>query len=140
MVSGSIGYGGIDEIGRLYSFLLKEGFGIVDHLVSKGADYSDIKDFRDKKKLSHQIVNHDLEYVEKADVLVVLGNRPSYGAAIEMFIAKSSGKRVVLLAKDPVPTPWPINFADDITTSEEELFKVVERLEQENNPSFSSVL
>jgi hypothetical protein len=65
MVCGSIGYGGIDEIGRLYSFLLKEGFGIVDHLVSKGADYSDIKDFRDKKELSHQIVNHDLEYVKK---------------------------------------------------------------------------
>ena len=63
MVCGSIGYG-IDEIGRLYSFLLKEDFGIVDHLVSKGADYSDIKDFRDKKELSHQIVNHDLEYVE----------------------------------------------------------------------------
>jgi hypothetical protein len=108
MVCGSIGYGGIDEIGRLYSFLLKEGFDIVDHLVSKGADYSDIKDFRDKKELSHQIVNHDLEYVKKADVLVVLANRPSYGAAIEMFIAKSSGKRVVLFAKDPVPTPWPI--------------------------------
>jgi len=63
MVCGSIGYGGIDEIGRLYSFLLKEGFGIVDHLVSKGADYSDIKDFRDKKELSHQIVNHDLEWL-----------------------------------------------------------------------------
>jgi hypothetical protein len=66
MICGSIGYGGIDEIGRLYSFLFKAGFGIVDHLVSKGADYSDIKDFRDKKELSHQIVNHDLEYVKKA--------------------------------------------------------------------------
>jgi len=108
--------------------------------VSKGADYSDIKDFRDKKELSHQIVNHDLEYVKKADVLVVLGNRPSYGAAIEMFIAKSSGKRVVLFAKDPVPTPWPINFADDITTSEEELFKLLHRLEQANNTSFSNFL
>ena len=130
MVSGSIGYGGIDEIGWLYSFLLKEGFCIVDHLVSKGADYSDIKDFRDKKDLSHQIVNHDLEYVKKADVLVVLANRPSYGTAIEMFIAKSVGKRVILLAKDPVPTPWPINFADDITTSEEELIKLLHSLEQ----------
>jgi hypothetical protein len=140
MVCGSIGYGGIDEIGRLYSILFKEGFDIVDHLVSKGADYSDIKDFRDKKELSDQIVNHDLEYVKKADVLVVLGNRPSYGAAIEMFIAKSSGKRVVLLAKYPLPTPWPVNFADDITTSEEELFKLLHRLEQVNNTCYSSFL
>ena len=140
MVCASIGYGSIDEIGRLYSFLLKEDFGIVDHLVSKGADYSDIKDFRDKKELSHQIVNHDLEYVKKADVLIVLANRPSYGTAIEMFIAKSSGKKVVLFAKDPVPTPWPVNFADDITTSEEELFKLLHRLEQANNTSFRGFL
>jgi hypothetical protein len=140
MVCGSIGCGGIDEIGRLYSFLLTEGFGIVDHLVSKGADYSDIKDFRDKKELSHQIVNHDLEYVKKADVLVVLGNRPSYGAAIEMFIAKSSGKRVVLLAKDPLPTPWSVNFADDITTTKEELFELLYRLEEVNNTYYSNFL
>src|SRR5205807_4517490 len=107
MVCGSIGYGSIDEIGRLYSILLKQGFGIVDHLVSKGADYSDIKDFRDKKDLSHQIIKHDLEYVKKADVLVALANRTSYSTAIEMFIAKSSGKRVALLAKDPLPTLRP---------------------------------
>ena len=68
--------------------------------------------------------------------MVVLANRPSYGEAIEMFIAKSSGKRVVLLAKDPVPTPWPVNFSDDITTTKEELFKLLHKLEQENNPSF----
>ena len=110
MVCGSIGYGGIDEIGRLYSFLLKEGFDIVDHLVSKGADYSDIKDFRDKKELSHQIVNHDLEYVNKADVLVVLANRPSYGAAIEMFIAKSSGKRVATVGKGSRANPMANKF------------------------------
>jgi hypothetical protein len=72
--------------------------------------------------------------------LVVLANRPSYGTAIEMFIAKSSGKRVVLLAKNPVPTPWPVSFADDITTSEEELFKLLHRLEQVNNTSYSNFL
>src|SRR2546422_6570610 len=120
MVCGSIGYGGVDEIRQLYSFLRKEGLGIVDHLLSKGMDYSDIKDFRDKKDLSNQIVDHDLEYVKKADLLVVLASRPSYGTAIEMFIAKNSGKKVILFAKDPVPTPWPVRFSDDIVESEEE--------------------
>ncbi|MGC1929568.1 MAG: hypothetical protein WA667_11380, partial [Candidatus Nitrosopolaris sp.] len=123
MVSGSIGYDGINEIRQLYSFLVKEGFGMVDHLVSKGMDYSDIKDFRDQKDLSHQIVNHDLEFIKKTDVLVVLANRPSYGTGIEMSIAKNSGKRVILFAKEPVPTPWPVNFSDCIVTSEQELVK-----------------
>jgi nucleoside 2-deoxyribosyltransferase len=88
-------------------------------------DYSDIKDFRNKKELSRQIVNHDLEYLKKADVLVVLANMPSYGAAIEMFVAKNSGKKIVLLAKDPVPTPWSINFSDYVVTTEEELIKLL---------------
>jgi nucleoside 2-deoxyribosyltransferase len=129
MVCGSIGYGGIYEIRQLYSFLRKEGFDIVDHLVSKGMDYSDIKDFRDKKDLSHQIVNHDLEFVKKSDVLVVLSNKPSYGTGIEMFVAKSSGKRVILFAKEAVPTPWPVNFSDDIVTSEQALIKSLRQLE-----------
>ena len=80
MVCGSIGYGGIDDIRRIYTFLDTEGFDIVDHIVGKGMDHSGIKDFRNKKELSRQIVNHDLEYVKKADVLVVLASMPSYGA------------------------------------------------------------
>jgi hypothetical protein len=125
MVCGSIGYGGIDNIRRLYTLLDTEGFDTVDHIVSKGMDYSDIKDFRNKKELSRQIVNYDLEYVKKADVLVVLGGMPSYGAAIEMFVAKNSGKKIVLLAKDSVPTPWSINFSDYVVTTEEELIKLL---------------
>ena len=125
MVCGSIGYGGIDDIRRIYTFLDTEGFDIVDHIVGKGMDYSGIKDFRNKKELSGQIVNHDLEYVKKADVLVVLASMSSYGAAIEMFVAKNSGKKIVLLAKDPVPTPWSINFSDYVVTTVEELIKLL---------------
>jgi hypothetical protein len=102
-----------------------EGFDIVDHIVGKGMDYSGIKDFRNKKELSREIVNYDLEYVKKADVLVVLASMPSYGAAIEMFVAKNSGKKIVLLAKDPVPTPWSINFSDYIVATVEELIKLL---------------
>ena len=72
MGGGSIGYGGIDEIRRLYSFLSKKGFSIVDHLVAKGMDYSDIKDFRDEKELSRRIVEHDLEYIKKVRELYCL--------------------------------------------------------------------
>lgn len=121
MVCGSIGYGDVNEIRHFYSLLQKQGFGIVDHFKSIGMDYSDVKDFRDKNDLSGQIVDHDLEFVKKANILVVLANRPSYGTAIEMFIGKCSGKRVILVAKDPIPTPWPISFSDDVVRSEEEL-------------------
>jgi hypothetical protein len=130
MVCGSIGYGGVDEIRRLYKVLKEKKYDIVDHLVEKGMDYSDINDFRDKKDLCREIVNHDLEYVNKSDVLVVLANNPSYGTAMEMLMAKNIGKKIILLAKEPIPTPWPINFSDFIVKDEAELIKLLDKLKK----------
>ena len=128
MVCGSIGYGGINEIRRLYALLREKGYDIVDHLIEKGMDYSDINDFRDKKELSHEIIKHDLEYVNKSDIIIVVANSPSYGTAMEMLIAKEKGKKVIVLAKDPIPTPWPINFSDFIVKDESELIKLLDKL------------
>ncbi|HZA06947.1 MAG TPA: hypothetical protein VE619_04510 [Nitrososphaeraceae archaeon] len=72
MVCGSIGYGGINEIKNMYTFLANHGFSIVDHIVHKGMDYSYITDFRDKQDLSSKIVKHDLKYIESSDVVIVI--------------------------------------------------------------------
>jgi hypothetical protein len=133
MVCGSIGYtGGIEDIRKLYSFLEGKRFSIVNHLLqNKGMDYSDITDFRDKVELSRRIVSQDLQYIEEIDVIIVIANGPSYGAAIEMFVAKKHGKKVILLAKDPVPTPWPIFFSDYRVTNEAELIKLLDQLQNQ---------
>ena len=128
MVCGSIGHGGIGDIRYFHSLLKKEGFDIIDHISAEGIDYSDTRDFRDKKDFSSKIVNHDLEYVKESDVLVILANRPSFGTAIEMFVAKNSKKPVIVFAKESVPTPWPINFSDYIVTAEEELITLLHQL------------
>lgn len=128
MVCGSIGYGGVNEIRDLYALLRKKGYDIVDHLREKGMDYSDINDFRDKKELSHEIVKHDLEFVNKSDIIVVVADSPSYGTAMEMLIAKEVGKKVIVLAKDPIPSPWPINFSDFIVKDESELINLLDKL------------
>lgn len=133
MVCGSIGYGGVDKIRQMYTILRRKGFEIVDHLVHKGMDYSDVRDFRNKKELSQQIVSHDLQYIEKADVIIVVANGPSYGTGIEMYIAKNLNKKVILLANDPVPTPWPVNFSDYITRNEDGLITLVEQLRRDTN-------
>jgi nucleoside 2-deoxyribosyltransferase len=131
MVCGSIGYSGkIDDIWNMCLFLKSKGFSIVNSSVqNKKMDYSDITDFRNKENLSRQIVNHDLRYIKKTDVIVVIGNGPSYGAAIEMFVAKKSGKKVILFAKDPIPTPWPINYSDYRVKNEDELIELLHKLQ-----------
>jgi len=130
MVCGSIGYGGINDIKKFYADIKQAGFEILDHVQVKGMDYSDIKDFRDNPTLSKEIVDHDLDYVSKADVLVVIMNKPSYGTAIEMEKAKSVGKTVILFAPEPIPSPWPINFSDHIVANQKELLDLLTNLKK----------
>ena len=66
--------------------------------------------------------------MERADIIVVLANKPSYGTALEMYIATNSNKKVVLLANDPVPTPWPVNFSDYVIRKEDDLIILLEEL------------
>jgi nucleoside 2-deoxyribosyltransferase len=129
MLCGSIGYGGINEIKNLYALLVNKGFSVIDHIVHIGTDYSHIKDFRYKQDLSFKIINNDLKYIENSDAIVAIANGPSYGTAIEIFVAKNLGKKIILFAKDPVPTPWPVYFSDHIATSEEQLYGILRNLD-----------
>jgi nucleoside 2-deoxyribosyltransferase len=128
MVCGSIGYGEIDKIRKLYSFLRNEGFEVLDHIENKRMDYSDVKDFRDKKELSREIVKHDLMHVKKADILVVLADTHSQGTAIEAFVGKKEGKKIILLAKDPISSPWLVNFSDYIVSNQKELVELLHEI------------
>ena len=128
MVCGSIGYGGVNDIRKFYQKLKEHGFEIINHVEAKGMDYSDIDDFRDKKDLTKVIVEHDLEYVDKADVIVVLSNKPSYGTAIEMYVAKKKGKKIIFFAPDKIPTPWPLYFSDIVVKDEKELVDALNSL------------
>jgi hypothetical protein len=129
MVCGSIGYGKIDELKKFYSVLKKNGFDVLDHISKIGMDYSDIQDFRDRRDLASKIVKQDIEFIARADVLVVLAGTPSYGAAIEMHIAKNSGKKIILFSPRPIPTPWPVEFSDNIAKSNDELFEILRNLD-----------
>jgi len=109
------------------------GFTVIDH-ISKDMDYSGIEDFRNKKKLAQKIVNHDLDFIKKSDVIVAISDSPSYGTAIEMFVAKESGKKVILFSEKEIPTPWPIAFSDYIVKSDKDLILVLkEKLSQKGN-------
>lgn len=100
---------------------------MADHILHTGTDYSH-KDFREKQDLSSKIVNSDLKY-ENSDAIVAIANSPSYGTAIEIFVAKNLGKKIILFAKGPVPTPWPVYFSDHIATSEDQLYGILRNLD-----------
>lgn len=127
IVCGSIGYGGLDQIREVQSLLIKEGFQIIDQFSERKMDYTGISDFRDKKDLSEDIVKHDLELIKKSDIVIVVSNGPSYGTAIEMYIAKQSGKKVLFFCMEEVPTPWPIFFSDYVVKTKKELIEILKK-------------
>lgn len=88
-----------------------------------------------RKELAAKIVAHDLEYVGRADIVVVLANKASYGTAVEMFVARQFGKKVILLAENEIPTPWPINFSDYVVTSQESLITLLSEINANHNLS-----
>jgi nucleoside 2-deoxyribosyltransferase len=89
----------------------------LDHISEKNMDYSGISDFRDRQQLAKNIAEHDLDFIDKSDLAVVISNGPSYGTAIEMYFAYQLGKPVIFYSKKPVPTPWPVAFSNSIITT-----------------------
>src|SRR5947208_8666444 len=98
MVCGSIGHGGIGNIRYFQSLLKKEGFNIIDHISAEGMDYSDTRDFRDKKDFSFKIVNHDLEYVKESDLLLLLFNRQICASYMENCVDKNTAHTLDITA------------------------------------------
>ncbi len=127
MVCGPIGNTGIHKIKKMSDFLTRNGFEVSNQFNLDQMDYSRIGDFRARKSLSRSIVRHDLKVVKKSDVLVVLPT-PSFGAAMEMFFAKEIGKKTILFSENPMPSPWPVNFADFIIRDKKTLIDTLNRI------------
>ena len=125
LVCGSIGYGGLEYLTEIKNMLRDRGIEVLDRLVDKDMGYSDIKDFRDKPEIADRIVKRHLELVRESDVIVVVLNGPSYGAAMEMCVGKQLGKRIILFCEHEVPTPWPIYFSNRIIWTRKGLVKIL---------------
>jgi len=130
MVCGSLGYeDNVQRIRELQAFLMEKNFKILDQLRGGALNYSHIRDFRDRKELATNIVEKDLELVKEADIVVAMCDVPSFGTAIELFVAKKLGKTVIAFSKQPVASPWPIVFSDYIVDTEENLSKLLQTLQ-----------
>lgn len=128
IVCGPIAYGSIRRIRSLQKILEQEKFDVIDQFYSKEMDYSDIKDFRDNKKLAEKIVLNDLSFIEKSDLIIAICDQPSFGTAIEMYYAKQLGKMVIVLNEVEQPSPWPIAFADIIVKDITSLLNVLKTI------------
>ena len=136
IVCGSIGYGGIEEIQRLQSFLRENGYEVLDQLT---LNYSNVEDFRDKPDLWEKIVKNDLELCEKADVIIFIATNPSFGAMAEVVISSMKGKPIIAYCPNKVKSPWPFYFATAIVKNEEELLKALNSIKSKKIKTIPNV-
>lgn len=130
IICGAVGYGGIEKIRELQKFLREKGYEVIDQF--RDADYSYVEDFREFQELSNKIVEADLKKIEEADVLVLIADSPSFGAAIEAFSFSMKGRTVIAYAENPVRSPWSLVFAKRVCKSREELLEVLKDLREED--------
>ncbi len=126
LIVGSVAYGGIENIRKLQEILRRNGFEVIDQF--KEANYTDVSDFRYNIELCRKIVENDFNKVNEADVLVLLADRPSFGAMAETFYAYLKGKDIIALCKKELKSPWPIYFSKYIVKDEEELIKTLKNI------------
>jgi len=129
IVCGAIANRGISKIRRIQSLLKEKGFHVIDQISDE--DYSKIKDFRGNKSLAEEITKHDLNFIKESDLVVALLDRPSYGVAVEIYFAKMMGKKVIIMSKRKVPSPWPVALSDRIINNEEQLVSALRELGDE---------
>lgn len=127
MVCGPVGGIGTNRITEMMKFLEDNGFQPVRQIVKGKLDYSTIKDFRKRKNLANKIITHDLQLIKKSDVLIVLPE-PSFGASIEMYVAKSLKKKIILFSNKPIPSPWPVRFSDIMITNKKDLINHLQKI------------
>ena len=105
----------LKELRKAQEFLSELGYEVIDQfdLNYTGKLFSP----RDLEEI-HSIVRHDISKVLEADIVFLLAENPSWGAAIEAMISKQLGKKVVLMLKKErrreLGSPWPFVISDEI--------------------------
>jgi 7-cyano-7-deazaguanine reductase len=122
LVCGSIGYGGKERIKEIQKILKENGFTVLDQL---SYDYSEVDDFRGSIELCKKIVEKDLELIEKADIIVLLSDMPSFGAMAEAVIASLKGKTVISYSTSKIRSPWPLYFSKKNVNGVDELIEEI---------------
>lgn len=97
-------------------FKKKKGFVLIDPMK---------RDYRGKEAEDYrEIVDLDKRDVRECDALVVMYTQPSVGTAMEIFMAWTIGKPVVIINESTKPiSPWLRYHATAIVDSKEEALK-----------------
>lgn len=114
-----------DKIKYFQKKISELNFEIINQL---DLDYGDIENFYGEKDFAKRIVMHDISKLMDSDIVIALGDIPSWGTSMEILISKLLGKKVIFFVKENVRSPWPVYFSDKLVRGEKELFEFLTSL------------
>lgn len=114
-----------DKIKYFQKKISELNFEIINQL---DLDYRDIENFYGEKDFAKRIVMHDISKLMDSDIVIALGDIPSWGTSMEILISKLLGKKVIFFVKENVRSPWPVYFSDKLVRGEKELFEFLTSL------------
>jgi hypothetical protein len=84
--------------------------------------------------ISHKIVKGDktdIAAIAASDILLVYSPKPSYGTAMEIYLAYEQNKWVVVVNNDFHPSPWLVEHSDYLVPTFEEAFEKIKGIIKE---------
>jgi len=112
---------------RLRKLLLRYGYEPVDPWQREKVLYRGPSKEWWRNVPSKGFIQRDLEDIEKCDILVAYLPRVSAGTCMELFYAKSRGKKTVMICRIKNPSPWIIVYSDIILKNIKEFDELLRR-------------
>ena len=99
----------------------KVGFTVINPWLREKRLYKGNKECWWKETSSSEFVKRDLNDAKSCDIMVVFMPILSAGACMELFYAKSKGKKIIVFSNIERLSPWIIYHSDAIVRNKEEL-------------------
>lgn len=106
---------------RLRRLLKEHGYDVVDPWQRERVVYSPTGREWWKNVPSTGFIKRDLEDIDRCDALVAYLPRLSAGTCMELFYAKSLGKRTIVICELENPSPWIVHHSDILLKNIEKL-------------------
>ncbi len=112
---------------RLRQLLLRYGYEPVDPWQREKVLYRGPSEEWWRNVPTKGFIQRDLDDIEKCDVLVAYLSKVSAGTCMELFYARSRGKKTVTICRIKNPSPWIIAYSDIILKNIKEFDELLRR-------------
>ncbi|HYA77496.1 MAG TPA: nucleoside 2-deoxyribosyltransferase [Verrucomicrobiae bacterium] len=102
---------------KLTEILVRAGFEVIDPWKREKVLYKGDERCWWDKVPTFDFIQRDLDDADRCDIMIIYLPILSAGACMEMFYAKSKGKKTIVVSEMDCLSPWIIAYSDSVVKS-----------------------